>query len=204
MTCLFDTLKRDVPIESSKMIQNIEHIQRRIDGENFEIRKTLNKYTDIIEEQRCVINNKRHEILMDRSMGDLFASKEPEIYESLCKQLGIKKMHQIEKRITLLQIDQCWADYLDYVEYIKEGIHLESIAKKNPLDEFHKLLISAFNELDEKIEQGIMNQFYCIDPKKGIDLEMNILKHPSATWTYIVNDNLDISKKFSLSKFRFL
>ncbi|MDX8364712.1 accessory Sec system translocase SecA2 [Cytobacillus sp. IB215665] len=193
------TLKQDTPLTSSKVIQKIDHIQRVVDGENFEIRKTLNKYSDILEQQRCIILKKRHDILLDRAVGNLFSTKEPEKYENLCKQLGKTKMHHIEKRITLLQIDLCWAEHLDYIEYIREGIHLESVAKKNPLDEFHKLLISAFDKLSDKIEQGMMNQFHAIVPKKEINMEMKILKHPSATWTYIVNDNF-VTRKDSLFK----
>lgn len=181
--------RQDEPLQASVIRKRIEHIQRVIEGQNFEIRKTLNKYSDLVEQQRRQLFGRRWNVLMDRERLTLLASRDRERYEELCRAFGEELLYQVEKQITLYAIDQCWADHLELISFIREGIHLESISNNNPLDEFHRQIIHAFNDLPHKLEQLIVDTFRtAYITEAGIDLNQDGLKLPSATWTYLVND----------------
>jgi len=101
----------------------------------------------------------------------------------------VPTVHSAERQVLLAIMDQCWADHLAYVAYVKEGIHLESLGNNNPLDEYNRLVIAAFEQIDGVIVQRVLDHFSNID-SGCIELHFNDeqLKIPSATWTYTITD----------------
>jgi preprotein translocase subunit SecA len=166
--------------------------QRIVEGYNSDIRRQLWKYSFIIEQQRRIIHNKRQDILLDKVPLDLLSSKAADRYCALRDQVGEDVLRKVEKQITLYHINKCWADYLDYISYEREGIHLVAIGKEDPLTEFHRITIEAFDEMMGKIDAEIIRTFNTVAiGKDGIDMAKAGLKGPSATWTYLINDSPD-------------
>lgn len=182
--------RQDGPIEDPAVHKAAQRGQRIVEGYNSDIRRQLWRYTCIIEQQRRIIHNKRQRILLDQDQLKLLATRAPERYSLLLGQLGEGVLRKVEKQLTLYFINKCWADYLDYVSYIREGIHLVVLGKKTPLDEFHRLVIEAFEKLKDTIEQDIISAFNSVEVNEnGIDMEKEGLKSPSSTWTYLVNES---------------
>jgi preprotein translocase subunit SecA len=170
----YRTLKQDEPLEDSIFSKKIDHIQRVVMGQNFEIRKSLNKYSDMVEEQRRIQNEKRKAVLT-----------------------GAESLGSVEKRVKLYHMDRIWADHLAYVAYIREGIHLESLANRNPVDEFHQRIIEAFELLPDKISKDTTKTLAKLASKKDaseVDWEKEGLKGPSRTWTYLIQDQFTEKK----------
>jgi preprotein translocase subunit SecA len=64
------------------------------------------------------------------------------------------------------------------------------IGKQNPLHEFNKQAVQAFEELVANLENDIVKAFNSASiTKDGIDLESEGVKTPSATWTYLLNED---------------
>jgi len=65
MKNLMSTLKvpADMPIENKLISKSIESAQRRVEGNNFDIRKHLVEYDDVINKHRLAIYRRRREIL---------------------------------------------------------------------------------------------------------------------------------------------
>ncbi len=59
---LFSTFG-DTKIESKMLSSSIESAQKRIEGQNFDVRKTLLEYDDVLRQQREIIYQQRNEIL---------------------------------------------------------------------------------------------------------------------------------------------
>ena len=53
----------DVSIRNKMLSNSIESAQKRVEGNNFDMRKTLLEYDDVINEQRNIIYDKRNQIL---------------------------------------------------------------------------------------------------------------------------------------------
>jgi preprotein translocase subunit SecA len=183
--------KQDDAIQNKVVAREIGRAQRIIEGQNFEIRKTLRNYSFLIEDQRKIIHNRRTDVLMDNESLTLLA-RHPDSAErcrKLTANVSQEVLHEVEKQITLFHIDRCWTDHLDYISHIREGIHLLGIAGKNPSFEFQKMAIKAFDEIDQKIEVGIIDTFNAAAiTQDGLDEEKEGLKRPSSTWTYLIND----------------
>ncbi|MCP5054287.1 MAG: accessory Sec system translocase SecA2 [bacterium] len=183
--------KQDNPISNRIVAREIARAQRIIEGQNFEIRKTLRNYSFMIEDQRKILQQRRRDILLDNETLTLL-SEHPatsQRYRELLPQVGKEVLTQVEKQITLFHMDRNWTQHLDYISHVREGIHLLGFAGKNPSYEFQKMAITAFDEIQPKIEEGIIASFNSARiTKTGIDPEAEGLKRPSSTWTYMIND----------------
>jgi preprotein translocase subunit SecA len=65
MKNLMNTLKvpADMPIENKIISNSIESAQKKVEGNNFDMRKHLVEYDDVINKQRTAIYNRRREII---------------------------------------------------------------------------------------------------------------------------------------------
>jgi len=72
MKKLMQTLKvpSDMPIENKIISRSIENAQRKVEGNNFDIRKHLVEYDDVINKHRQAIYRRRREILDLAEIGD--------------------------------------------------------------------------------------------------------------------------------------
>ncbi|MNJ48102.1 preprotein translocase subunit SecA [compost metagenome] len=159
-------LRQDEALGESVLHRKIVHIQRVIMGQNFDIHQELNRYSDMVEEQRRMLYEERLGILK-----------------------GETPMSPSEQRVRLYYIDKFWADHLAYVSYIRESIHLTSLTNRNPIDEFHMQIIQAYEQIPAKINRESTNMLVKLggsnDPAKW---EKFGLKNPTSTWTYTIND----------------
>jgi preprotein translocase subunit SecA len=166
--------RQDEALEGSALRRKIAHIQRVIMGQNFHIRQELNFYSDMVEDQRRMLYEERLGILK-----------------------GEQQMSPSEQRVRLFYIDEFWADHLAYVSYIREGIHLESLASRNPIEEFHAQITQAYDQIPAKINRESENMLVRLggsnDPAKWEEFG---LKSPTSTRTYIIDDQY-IQKKRS-------
>lgn len=61
-------MEEDVPIENKIVTRAIENAQKRVEGHNFDIRKHLLEYDDVMNKQRIEIYSFRQEILREKSL----------------------------------------------------------------------------------------------------------------------------------------
>lgn len=76
-------MEEDVPIEHRLVTRAIENAQKRVEGRNFEIRKHLLEYDDVMNKQREAIYRQRREILTSDSTKELVTVKISEVVEDL-------------------------------------------------------------------------------------------------------------------------
>src|SRR4029450_12905890 len=107
--------------------RNMAHVQRVIEGESFEIRRTLRKYSYVLERQRRLMHERRQKLLSGAVSPSLLREREPDLFEKLVGEFGQELVQTVERQITLCQIDGCWSDYLSHVAEIRAGLHLRRI-----------------------------------------------------------------------------
>lgn len=186
----YRSLKQDDPIDNPLVQKEIARGQRIIEGQNFEIRKTLWKYSILVEKQREMTQPRRQEILCDGSNLGFLEDAAPKLYSKLESLMGENRMQKIEQQITLYAIDRCWTEHLAKIAEIREGIHLTSVAGQSPIREFHKIVDQEFQQLEHKIDDTILQTFRSLPvTEKGVDLDEEGIRGPSSTWTYVITDN---------------
>jgi preprotein translocase subunit SecA len=177
-------------LDDEVVSREIARAQRIIEGQNFEIRKTLWKYSAMADEQRGMIYRWRHEMLQDEADPEECATRLPEKYEALVRAVGADAVRRAEQRITAFALDSLWAEHLARIEDIREGIHLQRYGGLEPVNEFHRQIVAAFGELMDRVGEESSRIFARLEVRDGeIDFAAAGLAGSSVTWTYLVNDN---------------
>lgn len=91
------------------------------------------------------------------------------------------------RQIVLFHLDECWTEHVGYLADLRDGIHLRALGRLNPLDEFNREAVPAFRRLLDEVERRSKETFEATDITR--DLAEQGLKRPTATWTYLVQDN---------------
>ncbi|MCP4599968.1 MAG: accessory Sec system translocase SecA2 [Proteobacteria bacterium] len=169
--------------------KKIEHVQRVVEGQDFDIRNTLWSYSSFIEKQREKMQTKREEILLGNSPKTLLRLC-PDKYRRLENRIERQILDEVEVTISLFHIDRCWSDHLARIADIREGIYLSRLGGRDPLHEFLKIASILYDQMLVEIDDGISNTFESARiTDDGVDVDEEGIKGPSSTWTYLVNDN---------------
>jgi len=178
-------IPEDQPIESSLISKVITEAQKKVEGFNFDLRKHLLEYDDVLNKQRNTIYKKRQEILEK-----IFVNKVTDIVEellsasNLSQQLNapektesdennaevikkIKSLNDEQKKIIgqriLSVLDMLWMNHLENLEALHESVRIRAYGQKDPLVEykyesrglFRELLDNFKNSVKQNIEQLI-------------------------------------------------
>jgi preprotein translocase subunit SecA len=218
------------PIEHKMLTKRIEGAQKKVEEQNFEIRKNVLKYDDVLNHQRGVIYTERREVLEGGDMREQVLEWIDEVLEGIVEshtdpqfaeewdleemftglhaiypasfgldelgpradiereelidrvladargqyeakeaayaadeRIGPDVMRQLERFIVLNAIDQRWREHLDNMDYLREGIHLRSMAQKDPLVEYKVEGHQMFQEMMAQVRAEVCSFLFHAD-----------------------------------------
>jgi preprotein translocase subunit SecA len=176
-------------IDNSLVRNELDRVQRIIEGQHLEIKKTLWRYAAIVELQREHQLRKRAGILHGGAFLDFFKTQRPGRFEELTIAIGPEHLQRLCRRLALESLDRAWSGYLAEVEALREGIHLRAYGKQDPLAEFNKEAAALFEDVSQSADIELLKTFEAITVKNGLPGLPGGLKSPSSKWTYLINDN---------------
>ena len=181
--------RSDGPVAHPIVRREIARAQRIIEGQNHEIRQTLSRYTEIVEEQRQRLMERRQALLHGRVAPDVWRGV-PGRYRELVAACGEEAVRRAEVTVTLHHLDQSWAEHLARCADLREGIHLVRLGQQDPLARFTDEVVDAYDRMEAEIDDAVRDALDAVRVDGGrIDLSRAGLKGPASTWTYLVNDN---------------
>ena len=177
-------------INNDTVRKEVARLQRICEGQNLEIKKTLCRYSDLLEKQRVILFDRRQDSLFERASITFFQQRSPRQFHRLGEMIGQEKLEKICRMIMLFQLDEMWANYLAEVADVREGIHLNRLGGRDPYIEFQKIAVNMFDDMLVQLDRQLAELFDEIAARdEPVDLTSMGIKAPSATWTYLINDN---------------
>jgi preprotein translocase subunit SecA len=181
---------QEAPLERPLVAAEIARVQRIVEGESLEIRRSLYAYSAPVERQRRAMERRRLAVLAetdsDEGLVEACAARLAELHPSLSEADRLAAA----RRVALLTLDRCWADYLAEVRDVREDSHLLAFGGKYPLVEFQRQVGEAFPILVEGIfEEAVEATAGIVVGPDGVDWGAAGLRGPSATWTYLIGEN---------------
>ncbi len=123
-------LAEDEAIENKLITRSLENAQERIEGINFDARKHVLEYDDVLNFQRKTFYERRRNIL---------ENEEDE-----------------QKRAVKLQVnDMYWVDHLETMDYLRSSVNLRAYGQRDPLVEYKKEGLRLFKDMEEAIKNTI-------------------------------------------------
>ncbi len=209
----------DQPMEAKILSRQIEGAQKKVEEQNFVMRKNVLKYDDVLNRHRGRIYEQRRQVLEGDDMSEqvklwiddlvedtvnAFTEEQygeewdlealtnalaalypteitaqelredlgPDItrdalieefqtdardeYVSKEEQFGAELMRELERFVILQVVDVRWREHLENMDYLREGVHLRSMAQKDPLVEYTSEGERMFTELGRAIRGEVV------------------------------------------------
>ena len=163
----------------------VEHAQRIAEGVNHEIHRNTWRYSVVIEQQRKALAERRERLLTTEVAALMLLERFPD----RAKEMDEDVLSRVARSIALYHLDRLWTAHLAELSEVREGVHLRALGRLDPLDEFHRAAVPAFNALIPEIETRTVDTFEESEFDDDWQPDESELVRPSATWTYLVHDN---------------
>ncbi len=89
-------MEEDEPIEHNMISRAIENAQKKVEGHNFDIRKHLLEYDDVMNKQREVIYQQRHEVLEGGNISEVVQDMLEDLAEGVADEFYQDRTDSIE------------------------------------------------------------------------------------------------------------
>jgi preprotein translocase subunit SecA len=157
-------IPEDEPIQNGMITRALEKAQMRIEELNFDARKHVLSYDDVLNIQRKSIYARRRALLTGTNeMIDEELARIAAAHESFASVIAQKKSEAPEsfyinaRRFLLQTIDALWVEHLEAMEYLRSSVNLRAYGQRDPLVEYKKEGLRLFQGMEETYELHIIN-----------------------------------------------
>lgn len=145
----------DQAIRSKAFTKSVEQAQKRVEGNNYDIRKSLLQYDDVMNSQREIIYEKRNKILDDGSIHEMVLSSFRHHIEDLVKS------HVYPEGVLTEE------DLKDIAEFANENLlkndievkSIENMSEEELIDFLSKKVVEEYEEKLNGIPEEVSNEF---------------------------------------------
>ena len=157
-------IPEDQPIEAKMISGAIKSAQSKIEGMNFDLRKHLLDYDDVLNKHREVIYKKRGELLEIKDLrfkikGWIKMPQEEKAFEEKEKELG-ENFDRVAKVVALRTMDMLWMNHLEEMEALRDSVRLRAYGQRDPLVEYktegHRMFKTLLDTIESNIVQTIL------------------------------------------------
>ena len=161
----------DQPIESRLVSRAVAEAQRKVEGLNFDIRKNLLDYDDVLNKQRLSVYRLREEILKSdeesfkRILGntiDDFLNKSGRIEEREATKEKVAKLAATLglKRPVMTVLDMLWMNHLEDIEELAESVRIRAYGQHDPLVEYRQESHGLYTSMTMAFGEWIFNNIF--------------------------------------------
>ncbi|MDQ0159640.1 preprotein translocase subunit SecA [Alkalibacillus salilacus] len=148
-------LNDDQPIESKMVSRAVESAQKRVEGNNFDARKQILSYDDVLREQRDIIYEQRNEVLESDNLRDIIIGM---IESTVKRNVDVYTQEEDEENWDLESLVQ----FLEANVLEPEEISADDLKGKQP-DEIVETIMDVvkkkYDEREEELTDEQMREF---------------------------------------------
>ncbi len=179
----------DIPIESAMVSRSVNQAQQKVEGNNFDIRKHLLEYDDVLNKQRTALYTKRTGYLKAGEQGEIL----PRVREVLTHFVELmereaeaqeyseeraKMTREAREKLAVIPaevdaahsvilaqhvvriLDTLWVDHLEYLDSLRESVNIRAYGQHDPLVEYRREAHALFQRLLVNFEQYVFNSIF--------------------------------------------
>lgn len=171
-------IPEDQPIENRLISRSIESAQKRIEGYNFDIRKHLLQFDEVVNIQREAVYKLRDEILSKaQTKPEQLREKVLEIaqitdqsmdsWQEKFKQIDKRTLGPVLKGVMLSVLDNLWIHHLSDLDYLRSTIGLRAYGQRDPLAEYKKEAQAAYQDLLSDWRKQVLESLERLEVKEA-------------------------------------
>jgi preprotein translocase subunit SecA len=161
-------IPEDEPIENKIITSSLEKAQEKIEGFNFDARKHVLEFDDVLNFQRNIIYGRRKKILLGAEaevveyLEEVKSLLDEELKAKIEEKLLLSKaafdtleVLGVLRRIILQTHDLFWVDHLEMMEYLRSSVNLRAYGQRDPLVEYKKDGLRFFRDMEASIARQV-------------------------------------------------
>ena len=182
-------IPEDEPIYNGMITRSLEKAQKRIEELNFDARKHVLAYDDVLNIQRKSVYARRRTLL------SLEGAVEGELEELAKEDTGFldivsKKREELGasfdptvRRLLLQVIDVLWVEHLEAMEYLRSSVNLRAYGQRDPLVEYKKEGLRLFQNMEESYNMQVRHMLGNLGLPAVPSQEARVIHHAARTIT---------------------
>lgn len=123
-------IPEDEAIQNKLITRSLEGAQEKIEGLNFDARKHVLEYDDVLNFQRRTFYDRRRNVLENE--------QDPQV-----------------KHVMLQVYDMFWVEHLESMDYLRGSVNLRAYGQRDPLVEYKMEGLRLFKQMERSIESAI-------------------------------------------------
>ena len=152
-------IPEDEPIGSPMISKSLETAQKRIEGFNFDSRKQVLSYDDVLNTQRLAVYESRRTALsgtaeeVEERMQAILEGDEvaQATYAAKKEEYGAEVWVELMRRLILQTTDTFWLEHLEYMDYLRKSVSLRAYGQRDPLIEYRHDGLARFRDMEAGI-----------------------------------------------------
>ncbi len=168
-------IPEDEPIENKLITNSLEKAQAKIEGFNFDARKHVLEFDDVLNYQRKIIYEERRSVLsggkedIDRYLDNAALNLDAEVTEKLNDRRKVfpdrPEITEAFRRIILQTIDTFWVDHLEMMEYLRSSVNLRAYGQRDPLVEYKREGLGLFKAMQASVSRQVVEFVLALEPE---------------------------------------
>ena len=159
-------MEEDEPIEHKLITRSIEHAQKKVEARNFDTRKNVLEYDDVMNQQREVIYAQRKKVLMGDHLRDNIMYMIKEIIKSEMDQYANEKLYPEEWTLDGL-IEDAEGIYAPKGKLHKE--ELEDMSRDELKETLEKIAEDSYKAREQEFTEPVMRELEKIIMLRVVD-----------------------------------
>ncbi|MDR3558053.1 MAG: preprotein translocase subunit SecA [Candidatus Pacebacteria bacterium] len=157
-------MPEDQPIQNRIVSRALESAQTKIEGFNFDSRKNVLQYDDVLNTQRKAVYERRRALLVgtpevaEAKIREVIAGNEDaqKVLDEKMNTIGRERFLQVVRQLMLQVIDMFWVEHLELMDYTRSSVNLRAYGQRDPLVEYKKEGLRLFKEMQEAVNNKIL------------------------------------------------
>ena len=139
-------IPEDEPITNGLVSRALESAQTKIEGFNFDARKHVLEFDNVLDRQRKAVYDRRRKVLVG-SLNEVeevlkeLAGESEEAKQTIEKkeaEFGREEFLGAARMVLLQTLDMLWVEHLESMEYLRGSVNLRAYGQRDPLTEYRK------------------------------------------------------------------
>jgi preprotein translocase SecA subunit len=159
-------MEEGVPIEHGLVTRAIENAQKKVEAHNFDIRKHLLEYDDVMNKQREVIYNQRRDILKGENLKDHVLEMAQGLTEEIAGRYANKELHPSDWELSGLR-EAFHHQFNLRLDLDPEEV--DNLTAEGLVDTASQKAVEAYQEKEKRFSEPMMRQLEKIIMLQTID-----------------------------------
>ncbi|MEX2108558.1 MAG: preprotein translocase subunit SecA [Solirubrobacterales bacterium] len=142
----------EVPLEAGMLTKTVEGAQKKVEEQNFLLRKRVLEYDDVMNEQRRIVYKYRRQILEGRDMSDVAREELEKVIERLVDEYTPgEDLEQWDMPELEQQLRQIWPVSIEVASMAPETVDREKLKDELDVD-----AMSAYDEREAQVGEEVL------------------------------------------------